>query len=80
MSFGLFFAGISLLSVASLVLLVWSLTVILTTPADAWKRAGASQILWVIVVVIMPLIGSLLFVTVGRKQLAGQPHSADSSR
>ena len=52
--------------------LVWSLYVILTTPRQTWRTSGMSQIMWLAVVVLMPLIGTALFVIAGRKRLQRQ--------
>ena len=56
-------------AVAYLTALVWSVYVILTTPQEAWKASGMSQLLWLAVVLVMPMVGSVLFVTVGRQRL-----------
>jgi hypothetical protein len=55
--------------VAYLAALVWSVYVILTTSQETWKTSGMSQLLWLAVVLVMPLIGSMLFVAVGRQRL-----------
>ena len=57
-------------AVAYLTALVWSVYVILTTPQETWKASGMSQLLWLAVVLVMPMIGSVLFVAVGRQRLA----------
>jgi hypothetical protein len=49
--------------------LVWSLYVILTTPRQTWRASGMSQIMWLAVVVLMPLIGTALFVIAGYRRL-----------
>ncbi len=52
--------------------LIWSLYAILTTPRETWRRSGMSRLLWLAAVIVMPLIGSVLFVTVARPRLAGR--------
>jgi hypothetical protein len=58
------------LVLGSLGIFVWSLYTILTTPTPVWKEADANQLMWLAVVIVLPLIGSLLFVSVGHRQLA----------
>lgn len=56
-------------AVAYLTALVWSVYAILTTSQETWNASGMSQLLWLAVVLVMPLIGSVLFVTLGRHRL-----------
>lgn len=60
---------VGIVPLAYLTLLVWSVYVILTTPQETWKASGMSQLLWLAVVLIMPIIGSILFIAVGRQRL-----------
>jgi len=55
--------------VANLALLVWSLYVILTTPADSWDAIGMSQMMWLLVVLLLPFIGPVLFAVVAMPRL-----------
>jgi hypothetical protein len=65
-------------TLAWLAALVWSLYVILTTPRPTWRSAGMSQMVWLIVVVFMPLIGTALFAIAGYRRL--QHHATPSAR
>lgn len=62
---------------ASLGLLIWSLYLILTTPQDVWEASGMSQILWLVVVLVLPFVGSLLFLIIGRPRVT--PASGSSA-
>ena len=64
--------GLSILFIPALALLgvfIWALVVILSTPSETWDTAGLNQWMWLGVVVFLPLIGSLLFLAMGRRQL-----------
>lgn len=64
--------GLSILIIPALALLgvfVWSLVMILSTPSETWDAAGLNQWMWLAVVVFLPLIGSVLFLAMGRRQL-----------
>lgn len=60
---------VGILALAGITALIWSLVVILFTPAQTWKAAGLVQWMWLIVVIVMPLIGSVLFMVMARRQL-----------
>lgn len=68
---------IGVLALAGITALIWSLVVILFTPAETWKAAGLVQWMRLIVVIVMPLIGSVLFLALARRRLAAA--SATSS-
>ncbi len=72
--------GLLLLAIALawLAAFVWSLVVILKTDSDVWQMAGMSQLTWVLVVVLMPVIGVALFVTIARPQLRAHSNLAGS--
>lgn len=61
-----------------LAMLIWSLAIILTTPRESWTASGMSQFLWLAVVVFMPMIGGVLFVTIARPRLAKHGAAAGS--
>jgi threonine/homoserine efflux transporter RhtA len=69
-------AGI--VTIAWMAALVWSLYVILTTRRDTWASSGMSQLMWLAFVVFMPILGSLLFAVVGRRQLGNSKQSPQS--
>ena len=76
--------GLSILIIPALALLgvfIWSLVVILSTPRPIWDAAGLNQWMWLGVVVFLPLIGSVLFLAMGRRQLtaAGTAGSAETT-
>lgn len=50
-------------------LFAWTLSVVLTTPAQVWRAAGTSQLLWLVVVLGVPLVGAVLFAAVWRSRL-----------
>ena len=60
---------ISLVALASIAVFVWALYVILTTPQQTWQSSGMNQMMWLAVVIFMPLIGSVLFATIGHRSL-----------
>jgi hypothetical protein len=64
--------GLSILIIPALALLVvfiWALVAILSTPSATWEAAGLNQWMWLGVVVFLPLIGSVLFMAMARRQL-----------
>ena len=66
------FLGLIILFIPALTLLgvlIWSLVVILSTPVETWDAAGLTQWMWLGVVVFLPLVGSVLFLVMGRRQL-----------
>jgi asparagine N-glycosylation enzyme membrane subunit Stt3 len=54
----------TILSIASLALMVIALVNVLKSEF----KDSASKLIWVIVILFMPLIGSLLYFAIGRKQ------------
>ncbi len=60
---------VGLIALGSFAVFVWSLYTILTTPESTWKAAGMNQWMWLAVVIFLPLVGSVLFVATGRRQL-----------
>ena len=68
--------AIGAIALTYLTALVWSVYTILTTPQETWEASGMSQLLWLAVVLVMPLIGSMLFVTVGHQRLAKGSNSS----
>ena len=61
---------VGILALTAITALVWSLVLILFTPAEIWKAAGLIQWMWLIVVIVMPLVGSGLFLLIARRRLA----------
>ena len=64
-----------LLAVISMVLFVWWIVVLvqaLRVPESDWVAAGQSKILWVLVVVLLGVLGTILYVLIARPAL-GRP-------
>lgn len=51
---------------------IWSLVDALRIPDQRWSAAGENKILWVILIVVLGLLGSLLYVLMPRKKM-GSP-------
>ncbi|HJQ76694.1 MAG TPA: PLDc N-terminal domain-containing protein [Acidimicrobiia bacterium] len=49
--------------------LVWALGDVLRWPTSAWTAAGQSRSLWILVLIILPLIGPLLYLLFARPRL-----------
>ena len=76
--------GLSIFIIPALLLLgvfIWALVLILSTPSTTWQAAGLNQWMWLGVVVFLPLIGSVLFMTMARRQLmaAGTPDNDEQA-
>jgi hypothetical protein len=66
--------GISIIVVFALaapVLMIWALVDLLRRPAVQWERSSDSRLMWVVVIVLVGIIGPLLYLTIGRRQLDG---------
>lgn len=61
--------GVFSLAFAWLPLMIWSLYVILTSSEADWEASGMNRLLWLLVVLFMPLVGSILFILAGRSRL-----------
>jgi hypothetical protein len=62
-----------ILFVASVALFVWWLLVLiqaLRVPDHDWAAAGQSKILWVLVMVLLGILGTILYVLIARPALA----------
>jgi phospholipase D-like protein len=53
-----------ILSVLTLVLFVWALVDILSSPRD-----GMGKLIWIVVVLVLPLLGPILYYFIGRKHV-----------
>jgi len=58
----MFFIGF-LIPVATIVLIIWALVDILKS-----EFTGSNKVIWVLVVLFLPIIGSILYFVIGRKQ------------
>jgi len=68
-----------ILFVASVALFVWWLLVLiqaLRVPDHDWAAAGQSKILWVLVMVLLGILGTILYVLIARPALARTSPSA----
>lgn len=64
--FALVFAAVAIAA------FVWWLVVLieaLKTPSSQWSAAGQNQILWVVLMVLLGLLGTILYVLVARPPL-----------
>jgi hypothetical protein len=48
---------------------VWALFDALQTTTDAWAAAKQNQAVWVLVVLLLPVIGAILFFLIARPRL-----------
>lgn len=62
--------AVGILALAFAPALIWSFVSILFTSQGTWKAAGLIQWIWLVVVIVMPLIGSMLFLLVARSRLS----------
>jgi len=65
---------ILLLVLVAAAIWVWSLVDALRIPDLRWAAAGENKVLWVILIVVLGLLGSLLYFLMPRKKL-GSPTS-----
>ncbi|HEY3403124.1 MAG TPA: PLD nuclease N-terminal domain-containing protein [Ohtaekwangia sp.] len=61
--FGLGGMEMSLLSLIALVLWIWALIDVIKSNLD-----GTTKIIWVLVIIVLPLLGSILYLLIGRKK------------
>lgn len=76
MAIGIVGVFILVFGVANLAVLVWSLYMILTTATDSWDAVGMSQMMWLLVVLLLPFIGPVLFAVVAMPRLEKSPSAA----
>ena len=55
--------GIGVISLLSFALFVWALVDLLKS-----KFEGNGKIIWLIVIILLPVVGSIIYLVVGRKQ------------
>jgi hypothetical protein len=58
-----------MLFLAAAALWIWSLVDALRIPDQRWTVAGENKILWVILIVVLVLLGSLLYLLMPKKKL-----------
>lgn len=64
------FGVLGIFALVAMGLFVWALYVILTTAEDVWSEAGMNQWMWLAVVIFLPVVGTALFLLIGRGRLA----------
>lgn len=52
---------------------IWSLVDALRIPDQRWSTTGENKILWVVLIVVLGILGSILYVLIPRKRLGGAP-------
>lgn len=68
------FAGLlGVVAIAGMAFMVWALVEILRTDKVAWDASGMVQLVWVAVVLVLPVIGSVLFFAIARPRLTAVP-------
>jgi hypothetical protein len=60
-------APVLLLAIGGFVLWVWTLVDVIRVPGDDRFRAG-SQLIWVLVIVFTQVIGSVIYLAIGRPE------------
>ncbi len=63
--------GVLLFALAAPVLMIWALVDLLRRPAMQWEGSGDTRLMWVVLIVLVAIIGPLLYLTIGRRQLDG---------
>jgi hypothetical protein len=63
-------ASVAIVGVIALVALVFGLVDILRLPAWAWKRAEQNRILFLVLVIIIPVVGVVIYVFTAREKVA----------
>ncbi len=67
------FSIVLLFGLVGLGLMVWALVQILTTEGTTWEAAGMLQLVWLAVVLVLPIVGSILFFAIARPRLTAHP-------
>ncbi|MBT8214377.1 MAG: PLDc N-terminal domain-containing protein [Acidimicrobiia bacterium] len=57
------------LGVAYFLFWIWVAADVLRRPAEQWRTAGQSQIVWLLVIVILHVVGPLLYLVLARPAL-----------
>lgn len=70
---------IGLVALSTLGIWVWALADSLRRPTAQWAAAGQSQVVWVLVIVVANLIGSVLYLAIARPALNRAQVSASSA-
>lgn len=60
-------APVLLLAIGAFVLWIWTLVDVIKVPSDDRFRTG-SQLVWVLVIVFTQVIGSLIYLAIGRPE------------
>lgn len=62
-------AGSELLTVVLLILAVWALFDTLRTSSDVWAASRQTQAVWVLIVLLLPFVGPILYFLIARPRL-----------
>ncbi len=65
----LFLSLVVLPVLATPMLMVWALVDMLRRPLAQWKAAGEERLVWALVIVFVALVGPILYLLIGRKNL-----------
>jgi uncharacterized RDD family membrane protein YckC len=57
---------------------IWSVVDALRITDQRWAAAGENKVLWVILIIVLGLVGSLLYVVMPRKKLGSPPGRASA--
>jgi len=58
---------------------IWALFDVLRAPGEAWAVSGENQIVWTIVVILIPVAGPLAYFFIARPRLVAARASAERS-
>ena len=58
--------------IIAIVLFVWGLWSTVTTPQEAWRRAGEKRSMWLAMQLIMPVFSAVLYLGTVRPRLQGK--------
>jgi hypothetical protein len=61
---GMFFHGIGIVGILCLILCIWALVDCLQNPG----LQGTEKLIWVLVIIFLPLLGSILYLVIGRNK------------
>jgi len=63
---------VAIVAVVAIALFLWWLLVLieaLRTPTSQWKAAGQNQIVYIVLMVLVGLVGTIVYIVVARPQL-----------
>ncbi len=60
---------IALLALIAPALMIWALVDLLQRPTAQWQGSGDSKLMWLLLIIFVALVGPVLYLTIGRRQL-----------